>query len=45
MSAIARSFGGGGHKRAAGFSTDLAMDEITRRIVDAFLRRTATSPG
>ena len=37
MSAIARSFGGGGHKRAAGFSTDLAMDEITRRIVDAFL--------
>jgi len=37
VSAIARSFGGGGHKRAAGFSTDLAMDEITPRIVDAFL--------
>jgi phosphoesterase RecJ-like protein len=37
VSAIARSFGGGGHKRAAGFSTDLAMDEITRRIVDAFV--------
>jgi phosphoesterase RecJ-like protein len=37
VSAIARGFGGGGHKRAAGFSTDLAMDEITRRIVDAFL--------
>ena len=36
VSAIARSFGGGGHRRAAGFSTDLAMDEITRRIVDAF---------
>jgi phosphoesterase RecJ-like protein len=36
VSAIARSFGGGGHKRAAGFSTDLAMDEIARRIVDAF---------
>jgi phosphoesterase RecJ-like protein len=36
VSAIARSFGGGGHKRAAGFSTDLTMDEITRRIVDAF---------
>jgi phosphoesterase RecJ-like protein len=36
VSAIARSFGGGGHKRAAGFSTDLAMDEITYRIVDAF---------
>jgi phosphoesterase RecJ-like protein len=37
VSAIARSFGGGGHKRAAGFSTDLEMEEITRRIVDAFL--------
>ena len=37
VSAIARSFGGGGHRRAAGFSTDLAMDEITRRIVDAFV--------
>jgi len=36
VSAIARSFGGGGHRRAAGFSTDLEMDEITRRIVDAF---------
>jgi bifunctional oligoribonuclease and PAP phosphatase NrnA len=36
VSAIARSFGGGGHRRAAGFSTDLAMAEITRRIVDAF---------
>ena len=36
VSAIARTFGGGGHKRAAGFSTDLAMDEITQRIVDAF---------
>jgi phosphoesterase RecJ-like protein len=37
VSAIARSFGGGGHKRAAGFSTDLGMDEITQRIVGAFL--------
>jgi bifunctional oligoribonuclease and PAP phosphatase NrnA len=36
VSEIARSFGGGGHKRAAGFSTDLAMDEITRRILTAF---------
>ena len=36
VSAIARSFGGGGHKRAAGFSTDLAMGEITQRILDAF---------
>jgi bifunctional oligoribonuclease and PAP phosphatase NrnA len=37
VSAIARGFGGGGHRRAAGFSTDLPMDEITRRIVDAFV--------
>ena len=37
VSAIARSFGGGGHKRAAGFSTDLAMDEITDRILEAFV--------
>lgn len=36
VSAIARTFGGGGHRRAAGFSTDLPMDEITSRIVDAF---------
>jgi phosphoesterase RecJ-like protein len=36
VSAIARSFGGGGHRRAAGFSTDLPMDEITRQIVAAF---------
>jgi bifunctional oligoribonuclease and PAP phosphatase NrnA len=36
VSAIARGFGGGGHRRAAGFSTDLAMDEITERIVEAF---------
>ena len=36
VSAIARDFGGGGHRRAAGFSTDLAMDEITQRIVEAF---------
>jgi phosphoesterase RecJ-like protein len=37
VSEIARSFGGGGHRRAAGFSTDLPMAEITRRIVDAFV--------
>ena len=36
VSAIARSLGGGGHKRAAGFSTDLPMEEITRVILDAF---------
>jgi phosphoesterase RecJ-like protein len=33
VSAIARSQGGGGHRRAAGFSTDMEIDEIV-----AFLR-------
>jgi phosphoesterase RecJ-like protein len=28
VSAIARKYGGGGHKRAAGFSTDLSLDEL-----------------
>ena len=28
VSAIARSQGGGGHKRAAGFSTDLELEEL-----------------
>jgi bifunctional oligoribonuclease and PAP phosphatase NrnA len=28
VSAIARKHGGGGHKRAAGFSTDLELDEV-----------------
>ncbi len=45
VSAIARSFGGGGHKRAAGFSTDLPMDEVTSRIVDAFLTANGDSAG
>jgi len=33
VSAIARAFGGGGHRQAAGFGTDLSIDEITARIV------------
>jgi len=37
VSAIARTFGGGGHRRAAGFSTNLPMDEITDAIVTAFV--------
>jgi phosphoesterase RecJ-like protein len=45
VSAIARSFGGGGHKRAAGFSTDLTMAEITQRIVDAFLAANGDRAG
>lgn len=45
VSAIARSFGGGGHKRAAGFSTDLQMDEITNLIVEAFRTANGDSSG
>lgn len=45
VSAIARGFGGGGHKRAAGFSTDLTMDEITQQIVGAFLAENGDRPG
>ncbi len=33
VSAIAREFGGGGHRQAAGFGTDLSIDEITERVV------------
>jgi bifunctional oligoribonuclease and PAP phosphatase NrnA len=33
VSAVARTFGGGGHRQAAGFGTDLSIDEITKRIV------------
>jgi bifunctional oligoribonuclease and PAP phosphatase NrnA len=33
VSAIARVFGGGGHRQAAGFSTDLSIEDITARIV------------
>jgi len=32
VSVIARSFGGGGHVRAAGCSTDLSIDELTAEI-------------
>jgi nanoRNase/pAp phosphatase (c-di-AMP/oligoRNAs hydrolase) len=33
VSAVARVFGGGGHRQAAGFGTDLSIEEITARIV------------
>jgi bifunctional oligoribonuclease and PAP phosphatase NrnA len=33
VSAVARQFGGGGHRQAAGFGTDLSIAEITERIV------------
>ncbi len=34
VSAIARKHGGGGHKRAAGFSTDLEIDELVALLCD-----------
>jgi bifunctional oligoribonuclease and PAP phosphatase NrnA len=34
VSAIARANGGGGHKRAAGFSTDLELDELISFLCD-----------
>ena len=34
VSAIARVNGGGGHKRAAGFSTDLELDDLVRFLCD-----------
>jgi phosphoesterase RecJ-like protein len=34
VSAIARAHGGGGHKRAAGFSTDLTMEELIPFLCD-----------
>ncbi len=38
VSAIARDFGGGGHRQAAGFGTDLSIEEITERIVASATR-------
>src|SRR5438105_5390896 len=41
VSAIARLSGGGGHRQAAGFSSDASIEEITRFIHDEFARATA----
>ena len=43
VSAIARASGGGGHRQAAGFSSDLSIDEITAFIVAAFAALPAAS--
>jgi len=48
VSLIARAQGGGGHRRAAGFSTDLDIDELIaflRRAVAEQLGAAATSPA
>jgi len=41
VSAIARRFGGGGHRQAAGFSSDLAIEEITAIVRDGFVEQRA----
>jgi phosphoesterase RecJ-like protein len=38
VSAIARKSGGGGHRQAAGFSSELSIEEITRFVLDEFRR-------
>jgi len=40
---IARSFGGGGHRQAAGFSSSDSLGEIVERIRLGFLEQRATS--
>ena len=40
VSALAREFGGGGHRQAAGFSTDESVDEITARLIAGFAAAT-----
>jgi phosphoesterase RecJ-like protein len=39
VSAIARESGGGGHRQAAGFSSEASIDEITRFVLDEYRRR------
>jgi len=41
VSAIARSFGGGGHRQAAGFSSDASVDEITELVREGFVAQRA----
>jgi phosphoesterase RecJ-like protein len=36
VSVIARKSGGGGHRQAAGFSSELALDDLKRFIVEEF---------
>jgi phosphoesterase RecJ-like protein len=43
VSAIARRFGGGGHRQAAGFSTDLPLEQIVQQIREGFLAQRAAS--
>ncbi len=43
VSAIARAFGGGGHRQAAGFSSEASIDEITELIRQEFVAQRAAA--
>jgi phosphoesterase RecJ-like protein len=43
VSAIARRFGGGGHRQAAGFSSDLPREQIVEQIREGFLDQRGAS--
>jgi phosphoesterase RecJ-like protein len=43
VSAIARLFGGGGHRQAAGFSSDASIDEITELIRQGYVAQRAAA--
>jgi phosphoesterase RecJ-like protein len=43
VSAIARLFGGGGHRQAAGFSTEKSIDEITEIVRQGFAEQRAAA--
>jgi len=43
VSAIARAFGGGGHRQAAGFSSDRTVDEITELVRRGFVAQRASA--
>ena len=43
VSRIARAHGGGGHRQAAGFSTDLPLEQIVEQIREGFLEQRAAS--
>ncbi len=45
VSAIARKSGGGGHRQAAGFSSEQSVEEITRFILHEFLSQLPGSPA
>jgi bifunctional oligoribonuclease and PAP phosphatase NrnA len=45
VSAIARRRGGGGHRQAAGFSTEESIDEIVEFIRSEFVQATHAAAG